>query len=216
MDDDLERLSREQLVDEVRRLRDGIRGHRDSTGHDLCWFHPALWELLPEQTDPLPVVPEWPQFLQGCIRFRQSLDEQAARAPRTAAVYEPGGIELDHAIVPSRDRKIAAQRLAAILDVPWGESGFGPFSAVYVSGGLTLDFDQAEAGFPVLHFCFRVSEGAFDGIVERLRTQGVAYRSSPHGPADRQVNTHHGGRIVYWAEPDGHVWEALTVSYARQ
>ena len=21
-----------------------------------------------------------------------------------------------------------------------------------------------------------------------------------------------GGRIVYWSEPDGHVWEALTVS----
>ncbi len=31
-----------------------------------------------------------------------------------------------------------------------------------------------------------------------------------------QVNTHHGGWIVYWNEPDGHVWEALTVSYARQ
>jgi hypothetical protein len=21
---------------------------------------------------------------------------------------------------------------------------------------------------------------------------------------------------VYWSQPDGHVWEALTVSYARQ
>jgi hypothetical protein len=31
-----------------------------------------------------------------------------------------------------------------------------------------------------------------------------------------QINTHHGGRIVYWNAPDGHVWEALTVSYARQ
>jgi len=24
-----------------------------------------------------------------------------------------------------------------------------------------------------------------------------------------------GGRVVYWSEPDAHVWEALTVSYAR-
>jgi hypothetical protein len=31
-----------------------------------------------------------------------------------------------------------------------------------------------------------------------------------------QVNTQHGGRIVYWNEADGHVWEALTVSYARR
>ncbi|MGI9026867.1 MAG: hypothetical protein ACR2GP_15055 [Burkholderiaceae bacterium] len=26
----------------------------------------------------------------------------------------------------------------------------------------------------------------------------------------------HGGSIVYWNEPDGHQWEMLTVSYARQ
>jgi hypothetical protein len=31
-----------------------------------------------------------------------------------------------------------------------------------------------------------------------------------------RVNTSHGGRIVYWSRPDGHVWEALTVSYARR
>jgi hypothetical protein len=42
------------------------------------------------------------------------------------------------------------------------------------------------------------------------------YRSTPHGPVDMKINTQHGGRIVYWNKPDGHVWEALTVSYARQ
>jgi hypothetical protein len=87
MDEDLDSLSREQLIAEVRRLRDGIRAHRDSTGHDLCWHHPALWGLLPEQTDPLPVVPEWPQFLEGCIRYRQSLDLQVPDAPRTSKPY---------------------------------------------------------------------------------------------------------------------------------
>jgi hypothetical protein len=50
----------------------------------------------------------------------------------------------------------------------------------------------------------------------RIRARGIEYRSTPHGPVDMQVNTQHGGRIVYWNEPDGHVWEALTVSYARQ
>jgi hypothetical protein len=74
IDTDLETLSREQLMDEVRKLRDGIRKHRDSTGHELCWHHPALWGLLPEQIDPQPEVPEWPEFLRGCIRYRQSLD----------------------------------------------------------------------------------------------------------------------------------------------
>lgn len=88
MDEDLGRLSREQLLAEVQRLRDGIRTHRDSTGHELCWHHPALRGLLPEETDPLPAVPEWPQFLRGCIAYRQSLDEQAPGAPRTHEPYD--------------------------------------------------------------------------------------------------------------------------------
>ena len=125
-------------------------------------------------------------------------------------------VQLDHAIVPSRDRKAAAEMLAHLLGVPWAESGVGPFCPVYVSDSLTLDFDQSDEPFPVLHYCFRVSESEFDGILARIQSRGIAYRSTPHGPVDRQVNTLHGGRIVYWNESDGHVWEALTVSYARQ
>ena len=87
MDDDLERMSREELIAEVRRLRQGIRVHRDSTEQELCWHHPELWGLLPERQDPLPTVPEWPQLLRGCIRYRQSLDEQAPRAPRSSQPY---------------------------------------------------------------------------------------------------------------------------------
>lgn len=214
MDEDLDALTREQLLAQVRALRDGIRAHRDASGHELCWHHPALWGLLPEKSDPLPVVPAWPQFLQGCIAYRQSLDEQAADAPRSDAPYL-AEIALDHLIVPSRDRSAAAQRLASILGVAWSESGVGPFSPVYVSDGLTLDFDQADGDVPVLHYCFRVDEARLDAIVRRLQELEIPYRSTPHGPVDRTVNTHHGGRIVYWNEPDGHVWEALTHSYAR-
>ncbi|MGH7659175.1 MAG: hypothetical protein ACREL6_13150 [Gemmatimonadales bacterium] len=83
MDEDLDQMSREDLITEARKLRLGIRAHRDSSGHDLCWHHPALWGLLPEQLDPLPVVPEWPEFLRRCIRYRQSLDDQLPNAPRS-------------------------------------------------------------------------------------------------------------------------------------
>jgi hypothetical protein len=87
MDSDLDQMSREQLIDEVKKLRNAIREHRDSTMHNLCWHHPALWGLLPEKTDPVPAVPEWPQFLEGCIRYRKSLDEQAPNAPRVKQPY---------------------------------------------------------------------------------------------------------------------------------
>ena len=82
MDEDLNTLSREQLVAEAKKLRDAIRKHRDATGHELCWHHPALWSLLPEGLSPDIAVPAWPQFMRGCIRYRQSLDEQSPEAPR--------------------------------------------------------------------------------------------------------------------------------------
>jgi hypothetical protein len=88
MDEELDGLSREQLLAEVKRLRAGIRAHRDSGGHDLCWHHPALWKLLPEPLAEKIAVPEWPQFMRGCIRYRQSLDEQLPDAPRTTEEYE--------------------------------------------------------------------------------------------------------------------------------
>ncbi|OUM01387.1 hypothetical protein [Variovorax sp. JS1663] len=87
MDTDLDALSREQLIAEVKKLRQGIREHRDSSGHDLCWHHPALWALLPERTDPQPVVPDWPQFLRGCIHYRESLDAQLPDAARSDQPY---------------------------------------------------------------------------------------------------------------------------------
>ena len=126
-------------------------------------------------------------------------------------------IQLDHLLVPSRNRVASARLLARLLDVPWAEdSGVGPFSAVYVNDGLTLDFDETPEPFQKLHFCFRVDEAEFDATLQRISRAGLEYRSSPHGPVDHQVNRHHGGRIVYWGEPDGHVWELLTASYARR
>ena len=82
MDEDLEQLTRNELLAEVRKLRTGIRQHRDSTKHELCWHHPELWQLLPEKLDPDLAVPAWPQFLRGCLRYRESLDAQLLNAPR--------------------------------------------------------------------------------------------------------------------------------------
>lgn len=91
MDEDLASLTHGQLIDEVKRLRAGIREHRDASAHGLCWHHPLLWGLLPEQSDPMPVVPEWPQFMRGCIQYRQSLDDQLPNASRTSAPYDTEG-----------------------------------------------------------------------------------------------------------------------------
>ena len=88
MDEDLEGLSREHLIQEVKRLRAGIRAHRDSSGHDLCWHHPQLWGLLPERMDPQVAVPPWPKFLRGCLRYRESLDRELPNAPAEEREFE--------------------------------------------------------------------------------------------------------------------------------
>jgi catechol 2,3-dioxygenase-like lactoylglutathione lyase family enzyme len=125
-------------------------------------------------------------------------------------------VQLDHFIVPSRNRVAAAKLLGELLGVSWAESGVGPFSPVYLNDGLTLDFDQTDDPFPISHYAFLVGQDEFDSILGRIKAAGIEYRSTPQGPADMRVNTDHGGSIVYWNEPDGHYWEILTVSYARQ
>jgi hypothetical protein len=88
LDDDLAALTRDELVAEVRSLRAGIRKHRDSTAHELCWHHPELWGLLPEKVEPAVAVPPWPKFLRGCLKYRESLERELPGAPAADVEYE--------------------------------------------------------------------------------------------------------------------------------
>ena len=96
LDDDLGAMSRDELTTEIKRLRAGIREHRDSSGHDLCWHHPRLWGLLPEKTDPLPIVPPWPEFLAGCLNYRRSLDEAFPDRVRSVGDYHGEDAQASH------------------------------------------------------------------------------------------------------------------------
>ena len=122
-------------------------------------------------------------------------------------------IRLDHLIVPSHNRLAAAKLLASLLGVPWEESR-GDFTPVYVNEALTFDFANREQ-FESHHFCFHVGDDEFDAIFGRIQASGTKYRSRPHGQDDMQINTRLGGKNIYWQDPDGHLWEILTVSYAR-
>ncbi len=123
-------------------------------------------------------------------------------------------ILLDHVIVPSHQPISSAERLAGLLGVPWEEQ-VGHFTPVYINDTLTLDFDESER-FERHHYCFHVGEAEFDGIFERVRGAGIKHRSTPRGDDDLQINTRMGGRNFYWNDEDGHLWEVLTVSYARR
>lgn len=121
-------------------------------------------------------------------------------------------ILLDHSIVPSRDKAAGAQFLGELLGVPW-EPG-DHFAPVHVNETLTLDFADREQ-FNSHHFCFHVSDEDFDAIFDRIKARDIPYRSTPTGSTDMQINTRNNGKNLYWNDADGHVWEMLTVSYAR-
>jgi catechol 2,3-dioxygenase-like lactoylglutathione lyase family enzyme len=122
-------------------------------------------------------------------------------------------IRLDRVIVPSHTPVDGAKFLAGLLDVPWAES-HGSFSPVYVNETLTFDFADRDR-FESHHFCFHVSDQEFDAIFGRIQAAGITYRSRPRGENDMQINRRLGGKNVYWEDADGHLWEILTVSYAR-
>ena len=81
IDHDTETMTPEQLVAEVKKLRHGIRKHRDAEGHNLCWYVPELWALLPERIDPKPRVPPVGEFLENCAKYRSSFEDSALVQP---------------------------------------------------------------------------------------------------------------------------------------
>ena len=87
-DADLDRMDHAALLTAARAMRAAIRKHRDATEQELCWHHPELWALLPDGPSGGLAVPDWPQFMRGCVRYRASLDRQLPQAPRTDREYD--------------------------------------------------------------------------------------------------------------------------------
>jgi hypothetical protein len=87
LDIDLDAMNHTELLTAARAMRTAIREHRDSIGHELCWHHPKMWALLPDSPNAGMIVPDWPQFMRGCVRYRQSLDDQLSHAPHSDKEY---------------------------------------------------------------------------------------------------------------------------------
>jgi catechol 2,3-dioxygenase-like lactoylglutathione lyase family enzyme len=118
-------------------------------------------------------------------------------------------IELDHTIVPARDKDAAARFFARIFGLAYDgpQSHFAP---VRVNDRLTLDFDDAEQVFEHHHYAFRVSDAEFDAIFARIRKEAVAYGNGPRSAENMQINQRRGGRGCCFHDPEGHLLEILT------
>ena len=121
-------------------------------------------------------------------------------------------IDLNHTIVHARDPQASAAFLAEILGRPVPVR-FGPFHAVALDNGVTLDFIQADSQLVIEHYAFLVSENEFDQIFGRIRARELPYWADPGHRQPDQINHHDGGRGVYWNDPDGHYLEIITRPY---
>jgi catechol 2,3-dioxygenase-like lactoylglutathione lyase family enzyme len=120
-------------------------------------------------------------------------------------------VELNHIIIPARDKHASAAFLAGILGLPVGRQ-WGPFVPVAVANGVTLDYVDAE-NIRSMHCAFLVSEEEFDAAYGRIREAGITYYADPHRHQPGEINHLYGGRGVYFDDPDGHNMEIITQPY---
>ena len=122
--------------------------------------------------------------------------------------------ELNHLIVPARDKWASAKFLAGILGVPAGPE-WGRFATVRVANGVTLDY--ADAGeFQAHHYAFLVSDEEFDAALTRLQDASLPIYAGPGQEQPGRINTLYGGRGVYFNDPSGHLMELITKPYGDQ
>jgi catechol 2,3-dioxygenase-like lactoylglutathione lyase family enzyme len=122
-------------------------------------------------------------------------------------------IQLNHTIVHASDAKASADFLTEILGLQTAPVRFGPFWAVALDNGVTLDYIETEQKFIIEHYAFLVSESEFDGIFDRIRARQLPYWADPMHNRPSQINHNDGGRGVYWNDPNGHYLEIITQPY---
>ena len=121
-------------------------------------------------------------------------------------------IKLNHTIVYSHDKHISSVFFADLFGLP-EPVPFGPFLGVEVGNEVTLDFYDGEGKGTPQHYAFLVGEDEFDQIFDRVKARGIDYWADPGHRLQGEINTHDGGRGVYFDDPSGHNLEIITRPY---
>ncbi|MEU3497020.1 VOC family protein [Kitasatospora cineracea] len=122
-------------------------------------------------------------------------------------------VELNHTIVHARDNRESAEFFADLLNLEI-TAEWGPFIAVALGNGVTLDFATVPAdSITPQHYAFLVSEEEFDAAYARIGQRGIEHYADPRRQQPGTVNHNDGGRGVYFMDPAGHAMELITVPY---
>ncbi|WP_343073364.1 VOC family protein [Pyxidicoccus fallax] len=95
-------------------------------------------------------------------------------------------------------------------------SGF--FHVLLLADEATLDYAELPPSmeFHGHHVAFLVSDAEFDAILARIRERGVAHWADPRKSQPGQINHLHGGRGVYFDDPEGNHLECITAPYTLE
>ncbi|KQX25579.1 MULTISPECIES: VOC family protein [unclassified Sphingomonas] len=123
-------------------------------------------------------------------------------------------VGLDHSIIWCSDKDRSAGFLAEMLGRP-APVPFLHFLVVDMDNGVSLDFMEKEGTVAPQHYAFLVDEATFDAVLGRIAAKGIDHWADPARTRPGAINRHGGGRGVYFADPDGHLLEAITRPYPR-
>ena len=121
-------------------------------------------------------------------------------------------VQFNHTIIAARDKRESATFLAEILGLP-PPTPYGRFLVVQAGNEVSLDFAEHDGPLQPQHYAFLVSDSEFDEIFARIRERALPYWADPGKRQPNELNTHDGGRGVYWEEPSGHFLEIITRPY---
>ena len=123
-------------------------------------------------------------------------------------------VSFNHTIVAARNREESAAYFTELFGLPPARE-LGPFLAVTLEHGASLDFAQAADGLDIhpQHYAFLVDEVDFDAIYGRISQRGQRHWADPRGTLEDEINHRDGGRGVYFQDPSGHYLEIITRPY---
>jgi catechol 2,3-dioxygenase-like lactoylglutathione lyase family enzyme len=120
-------------------------------------------------------------------------------------------VELNHTIIPARDKRQSAKFLAEMLGLPEATE-WGHFMQVTTSNGVALDFVDSD-DVRQQHYAFLVGDAEFDAALARLEAAGVPIYANFRRQKRGEINRHYGGRGFYFDDPSGHLLELITRPY---
>ncbi len=116
-------------------------------------------------------------------------------------------VEVNHIVVPAKDEWASARLLAYVLGLEV-EPEPDHLARVRTGDGLTLDFSAEKSLWPI-QCALLVNNAEFDAAFERIKSGTIRFYAEVDGTGRGEINRLHGGRGVYFDDPNGHVFELI-------